>query len=406
MKFLCTTFDSAYPARTDASRRLGIAVNALREQGHHVIVAEAAPGSVAGGRQAALGWSVRLEPVVFDGDPGVATALALKKNFRALTKIIKATGPDVVLAHDLASAHCALRAVDETEFGEVVVDFSGGRLSRAGGNELLFSPLWLRFWEQREIRVVRSDARVLTSSTALRDALAALGRAPQQVRVIGDGVNAKVFARDPFRRMRPKAALDNEAIVAIHGLCRTDHAHVIVAAAKQVVERRPEVKFWVLASPVVEEVRRLTVYANLSGSFHFAPWDHPDSLSASLGSADLAIVAPLGGTHAEERLDPHVLEAAACELPVVIPATEANRELEQRLPHLKLYRQGSAEAISRSVLDLLQVERRLTLMGRELRERIEDTCTQQRLAQAFVSELVQLPVAAPRRLRTMQASPA
>src|SRR5262249_15257292 len=139
-----------------------------------------------------------------------------------------------------------------------------------------------------------------------------------------------------------------------------------IAAAKKIVPHLPNARFWVVGSPMADDMRRLIVQASLSQRFNFGRWDHVESISAYLGSADIALVAPATGVHASKKCPAQVLEAAACGLPVVAPVTEGSSALSA-LPGVSFYQPTKDLSMAQAVLEFASQPGQLALLGTENR---------------------------------------
>jgi glycosyltransferase involved in cell wall biosynthesis len=394
LRVLCTTFERADAIRSDAWRRMRLAASELRSLGHEVIVVAPDEHGERGSRRIDPFWRVTLDSIAFDSSPGLATAITLRKSLRALAKVIRSTGPDLVLAHDLMAAHGAIKAMRDVDCGEVVIDFAGAVLASDTEYDQPWTPIWLRYFEQCELDAMRSPARALVTSDALRSLLMENGHAGESIRVIGDAVDTVVFAPDQFRRMRPQLARADEFVIALHGLHRIEHWQPVIAAAKRIVPHVPNVRFWVVGSPLADDLRRLIVQSSMSQRFNFGRWDHVESISAYLGSADIALVAPAAGVHGSRKCPSQVLEAAACGLPVVAPDSEGCSALNA-LPGIRLYQATSEVSLAQALLDYASRAVQLSLMGAENRAAILQHYSSEKLARAFGREVTNLAVQPP-----------
>jgi glycosyltransferase involved in cell wall biosynthesis len=241
---------------------------------------------------------------------------------------------------------------------------------------------------------MRSPARALVTSDALRSLLVEHRHAHDTIRVIGDAVDTTVFAPDPFRRMRPQLARPDEFVIAVHGLQRPDHLHLVVAAAKRIIPHVPNARFWVVGSPFADDMRRMIVQASMSQRFNFARWDHVESISAYLGSADIAVVAPATGVHGARKCPSQVLEAAACGLPVVAPATKGSSALDD-LSGVCFYQPTQEVSLAQAVLELASRAGQLALMGADNRATVLKHHSSEKLARSFGREVTNLAVQPP-----------
>jgi glycosyltransferase involved in cell wall biosynthesis len=172
-------------------------------------------------------------------------------------------------------------------------------------------------------------AQVFSVSESLRRVAIGLGLAPQQVSVVGNGVDLRKFHPLPRDEARRRLGLPADApvIVSVGGLVERKGVHRVIEQLPALRQRQPGLVYLVVggASPegdmraeLEQQVQRL----GLGEAVRFLGALPPDELKRPLSAADVFVLATRNEGWANV-----FLEAMACGLPVVTTDVGGNAEV-------------------------------------------------------------------------------
>lgn len=179
------------------------------------------------------------------------------------------------------------------------------------------------------LQAVSRAARVFSVSESLRQLLIANGANPQQIEVVGNGVDTDRFA--PQDRAACRRALDIPAqarvLISVGGLVPRKGFHRVIEVLPQIREHYPDLIFLVVGGASAEgnnrpELEQQVKVLGLEDSVRFLGPRRPDELSAILSAADVFVLAT-----SNEGWANVFLEAMACGLPVVTTDVGGNKEV-------------------------------------------------------------------------------
>ena len=186
-----------------------------------------------------------------------------------------------------------------------------------------------RRFANRLLHAVNRAARVFSVSESLRQLLIAHGASPQQIEVVGNGVDTTRFA--PQDRAASRNSLDIPAtacvLVSVGGLVPRKGFHRVIEVLPQIRQAYPELIFLVVGGASAEgnnrpELERQVQALGLQDCVRFLGPRRPDELSAILSAADVFVLAT-----SNEGWANVFLEAMACGLPVVTTDVGGNKEV-------------------------------------------------------------------------------
>ncbi|MDR1996228.1 glycosyltransferase [Azonexus sp.] len=208
----------------------------------------------------------------------------------------------------------------------------------------------------RLLRGIGRAAQVFSVSDSLRQLLLARGVRPEQIEVVGNGVDTVRFA--PQDRATCRAALNIPAnarvLISVGGLVPRKGFHRVIELLPQLRAGCPELLFLVVGGTSAEgncrpELERQVKMLGLEDCVRFLGPRRPDELAAVLSAADVFVLAT-----ANEGWANVFLEAMACGLPVVTTDVGGNREVVCRDELGIVVPFGNGEALRRAIEDALR----------------------------------------------------
>ena len=312
-----------------------------------------------------------------------APELCCLKRFGPLGEVLAAEVPAFtgLLAHkyDLRVLPRLIRLMRRRRIDAVVTVGTGGdkmfwgRLAAyAAGVPVICSALHSTGLPDRVERLNRllaplTDAFVAVAEPHARYIAEHEGCPARKVVVIPNGVDTDRFRpRWPDQRLRRELGLPDAApVVAIIAALRPEKNHALfLEASARVRAELPEARMLVVGDgPCRAELESLAERLGLAGAVHFAGTrrDVPEILSI----VDLVVLS----SHMEAN-PVCLLEAMACEKPVVATAVGSVGEVVHDGRTGRLVAPGDAEAMARCIVELLRDPPRAAAMGRAGREAV------------------------------------
>lgn len=182
---------------------------------------------------------------------------------------------------------------------------------------------------ERVLDAVRGATRVFSVSDSLRRLMIRNGILPEQVSVVGNGVDLTRFRPIPRLEARRELGLPEDArvLVSVGGLVERKGFHRVIELLPALIERVPSLHYLVVGGPspegdmthvLHEQVRKLGLEARVTFTGPLAP----DRLHVPLSAADVFVLSTRNEGWANV-----FLEAMACGLPVVTTDVGGNAEV-------------------------------------------------------------------------------
>lgn len=210
----------------------------------------------------------------------------------------------------------------------------------------------------------------------------------EKVVVIPNGVDTDRFAPNPARRrgLRNQLGWEDECpLVGIVAALRPEKNHeLFLEVAQRVIEALPEARFVVVGDgPRRAALEQLTLDLGLTGRVRFMG-TRTDTFSI-LAGLDVFLL-----TSRNEASPVSILEALACEVPVV--ATDVGSVRESVVPDSTglLAPSDDADALAQSVLRLLVNPMLRTTMGRAGRMLVQQTGSLQQMVEGYQQLIVDI----------------
>ena len=174
-----------------------------------------------------------------------------------------------------------------------------------------------------------SADRVITVSSALRNIAIELGAQPDNVTVVGNGIDVQKFYPIPMREARSRLGLgeDWQILVSVGTLVERKGFQRIIEVLPELLKKYPRLHFVAVggAGPEGDHSSRFKAVARdlgVADCVHFLGPKAPDKLFEPLSAADVFVLAS-----SYEGWANVLLEAMACGLPVVATDVGGNRQV-------------------------------------------------------------------------------
>lgn len=179
------------------------------------------------------------------------------------------------------------------------------------------------------LQAVREATRVFSVSDSLRQLFIAQGVSPDQIEVVGNGVDLDRFRRLPQPQARTAIGLPSDVpvLISVGGLVPRKGFHRVIALLPSLRRRFPGLRYLVIGGPGPEgdmeaQLRDQVTSLGLGEAVIFTGPVAPDRLATYLSAADVFVLAT-----ANEGWANVFLEAMACGLPVVTTNVGGNAEV-------------------------------------------------------------------------------
>lgn len=186
-----------------------------------------------------------------------------------------------------------------------------------------------RRFADRVLRAVNRASRVFSVSESLRQLLIDHGASPQQIEVVGNGVDTVRFAPQDRAACRRALGIPAEAqvLISVGGLVPRKGFHRVIEVLPQIREASPNLVFLIIGGASPEgnnrpELEQQVKALGLESCVRFLGARRPEDLPAILSAADVFVLAT-----SNEGWANVFLEAMACGLPVVTTDVGGNKEV-------------------------------------------------------------------------------
>ncbi|MCK4828598.1 glycosyltransferase family 4 protein, partial [bacterium] len=212
----------------------------------------------------------------------------------------------------------------------------------------------------------KADAIVLSSSSAREHLESEFGISPHKVFSVTDGVDTEIFKPDySLNGLREQLAIPKgRKIILYLGLLNEyQGVDLLVNAAREVLDRLPDVHFLIMGYPNVERYKQLTGELGIADNVTFTGKVNYAKAPHYLCIGDIAVSAKLSKTEANGKL----LNYAASGLPTVCFDTLVNREI---LGDTAVYTEfGNPSSFASAIVSLLKDDANMESLSRRTRDR-------------------------------------
>lgn len=206
------------------------------------------------------------------------------------------------------------------------------------------------------LQAVSRAARVFSVSESLRQLLISHGASPQQIEVVGNGVDTSRFTPQDREACRKTLGISNQApvLISVGGLVPRKGFHRVIEVLPQIRKHHPDLRFLIVGGASAEgnnrtELEHQVKTLGLEECVSFLGPKRPEELSSILSAADVFVLAT-----SNEGWANVFLEAMACGLPVVTTDVGGNKEVVSDDSLGIVVPFGDSEALHQAITSSLQ----------------------------------------------------
>ena len=239
-------------------------------------------------------------------------------------------------------------------------------LLTARGSDVLIAPTLNSLYRLMVRFALKHADLVVARSSSIAAAINKLGYPAEKIRVFPGGVDTCKFQGGRISTLKSDFGWPNDTRIVI---CTRNHREVygvesLVNAIPEVVAHRPGVRFLFVGSgPLTEHLVQRTNVLGVEGYCKFVGAVKHDLMPEYLAIADV-YVSPAFSDGTSVSL----LEAMACELPVVVTDVEGNLDLVESGRNGIIVKKGDSASIAKAVGELLESPPLRRDFGRRNRE--------------------------------------
>lgn len=265
--------------------------------------------------------------------------------FALVKKIIRKINPDIVHAHNIAGA------------GWLGL-FSGFHplIATAHGSDMLLIRDRSFLFQALNAAVLRRADYVTAGSWALYDRCVSFGAAPGATEYIMMGTNTRVFKKNRSVRQKERSSEKpaGPVVFFIRSMHEIYNPMQMLNAIPLIRKTFPDAEFWFLKGngdkALMADHMQMTKQLGLAGCItYLEPAEKAAQMAYYYNAADICVSIPFS-----DGLSIAVLEAVACEIPVLMTDLASYRDLFLHGRHVIKIPVGDVNALSEAVIQLLK----------------------------------------------------
>ncbi|GAH07911.1 unnamed protein product, partial [marine sediment metagenome] len=134
--------------------------------------------------------------------------------------------------------------------------------------------------------------KIVTISNSMRKILLTYGAKSDNIEVVCDGVDSKIFKRTDKKELREKFGKNFENIAVFQGVIDPqDDPQIILDAAREVVKKHPRTMFWIIGDgTALPRFKQGVAENNLAEHFYFSGWVRQEELARYISASDIGLV--------------------------------------------------------------------------------------------------------------------
>ncbi len=389
MKVLVTIFEELVTLSGGGTPRISNIVKALTKKGHQVYVAS----SIGVRKEEAIDQlgCVGIVPLLkvsrLSQNKMIKYLYAHPLNVWRVARYAKKIKPDMIISHNSIAGLAALWARQSHKKCLVVLDLT----------DLLFEYLqdyrsgrWMRLVQfigkGLERKAIRKSSKIVTISNCMKRILLTYGAKSDNIEVVCDGVDTKIFKRTDAKELRREFAGNFENIAIFQGVIDPqDDPQIILDAAREVVKKHSRTMFWIIGDgTALPGLRQGVTEEKLTKYFYFSGWVRQEELACYISASDIGLVILPDILSARGRVTLKEFEYWACGIPVIAPRLPALEEVIEEGETGFFYQPGNFKSLAEKIKLLIENKDIRKKMGQRGMELAKEKFEWQKLAEYYV----------------------
>jgi len=389
LRVLVTIFEELVPVSGGGTPRISNIIKALVRREHEVYVAS----SIGVRKEDAIDQMecVDLVPLLkvsrLSSNKMVKYLYAHPLNIWRVVKYARKIKPDLIISHNSIAGFAALLAKRFQKGCLVVLDLT----------DLLFEYLgdyhpgrWLRLVQLQgkrlERKTIRESDKIVTVSNSMRDILLTYGAKLENIEVICDGVDTKIFKRTYEGELRNKFGKSAENVIIFQGVIDPqDNPEIILDAAREVVKKHHRTMYWIIGDgTALPPLRQKIAEENLARHFYFSGWVKQEGVARHISASDIGLVILPDTLSARGRVTLKEFEYWACGVPVIVPELPALEEVVEEGKTGLFYQPDDSKSLAQKIMLLIKDKEMRRKMGEKGMEVVKEKFEWQKLTNHYV----------------------
>jgi len=388
LKVLITILEELIPLSGGGTPRISNIVKAFVKRGHEVYVA-ASIGVEKSEAIVQLGC-VDIKPLFMVSRMSERKMIKYMYthplNLLRLVRYANKLKPDLIVSHNsIAGISALLTKKKKNKKCMTVLDLT----------DLLFEYLeeygnWMKYIQKVgrkiELKTIFESTKIITISNAMKNILLGLGVSADNIDIVYDGVDTKLFKPVDSADIRQKFGNDAENIVIFQGVIDPqDHPELMVDAAKLVLKVHPDTMFWVVGDgTAIPGLKKKVSDCDLNNNFYFFGWVRLEDVHKYISASDIGLVILPDILSARGRLTLKEFEYWACGVPAVVPHLPALKEVVEEGETGMFYEPGNYRNLADTIISLIEDEKMRQRMGNNGIKTVKDKYEWEKLANQFI----------------------
>jgi len=389
LRVLVTILEELIPVSGGGTPRISNIIKALVRRDHEVYVAS----SIGVRKEDAIEQMgcVDLLPLLkvsrLSSKKMVKYLYAHPLNIWRVVKYARKIKPDLIISHNTIAGYAALLAKRSQKDCLVVLDLT----------DLLFEYLedyypgrWMRLVQlegkRLERKTIRESDKIVTVSNSMRDILLAYGARLENIEVICDGVDTKIFKRTYEGELRNKFGKSAENVIVFQGVIDPqDNPQIILDAAREVLKKHRRAMFWIIGNgTALPSLRQKVTEEHLARHFYFSGWVKQEEVARYISASDIGLVILPDSLSARGRVTLKEFEYWACGVPVIAPQLPALEEVVEEGKTGFFYQPSEFKDLAQKIILLIENKDIRKKMGQRGMGVVKEKFEWQKLANHYV----------------------
>ncbi|TET73910.1 MAG: glycosyltransferase family 1 protein [Candidatus Aminicenantes bacterium] len=389
MKVLVTIFEELVPVSGGGTPRISNIIKALVRRKHEVYVAS----SIGVKKEDAIDemGCVDLVPLLkvsrLSPNKMLKYLYAHPLNIWRVVKYARRIKPDLVISHNTIAGFAALLAKRFQKDCLAILDLT----------DLLFEYLgdyhpggWMRLVQlegkRLERKTIRESDKIVTISNSMRNILLGYGAELENIEVICDGVDTKIFKVTYEGKLRSELGNGAEDIIIFQGVIDPqDNPEIILDAAREVLKKHHRTMFWIIGDgTALPNLKQKVAQDNLTERFYFSGWVKQEEVARYISASDIGLVILPDSLSARGRVTLKEFEYWACGVPVIAPKLPALEEVVEEGKTGFFYQPGEFKSLAQKIMLLIENKDLRKKMGQKGMEVVKEKFEWQKLTNRYV----------------------